>query len=88
MVSASVTGNTYGLAWARNSRTLYSAAFYKRGVDYGPSGSGAIYKLTGAGTPGSAGSLFVDLNSIFPGAAGTETHSFTTVPFQGSSCCY
>jgi uncharacterized repeat protein (TIGR01451 family) len=77
------TGNVYGLAWARNSKTLFSSAFYKLGVTYGPGGPGAIYKVTGAGTASPTTSLYVDLNSVFPGAAGTIAHNFSTTTVNG-----
>jgi hypothetical protein len=52
------TGATYGVAYHRQSKTIYQAAFMKRGVPVGPSGLGAIYKTPAAsGTP----SLFASI---------------------------
>jgi SdrD B-like domain len=47
--SGSDTGATYGVAYHRQSKTVYQAAFMKRGVPIGPSGLGAIYKTPAAG---------------------------------------
>jgi SdrD B-like domain len=47
--SGSDTGATYGVAYHRQSKTVYQAAFMKRGVPVGPSGLGAIYKTPAAG---------------------------------------
>ncbi len=77
------TGNTYGLAWSRTSRKIYTSAYMKRGVGYGPGGPGAIY-VTNPSAPAS-GALYVDLNAVFPGSVGPDTHSFTlggTAPNQ------
>jgi SdrD B-like domain len=43
------TGSTYGVAYHRQSKTIYQAAFMKRGVPIGPGGLGAIYKTSAAG---------------------------------------
>jgi protocatechuate 3,4-dioxygenase beta subunit len=42
-VLQTATGSTYGLAYHRASSKVFQAAFYKRAVDLGPSGLGAIY---------------------------------------------
>lgn len=76
-------GNVYGLAWARNSRSLYSSAYYKRGQIYGPAGAGGIYRTTGVGTGSPTTALYVDINAVFPGAAGTEAHVFGTTTANG-----
>jgi hypothetical protein len=47
--SASETGATYGVAVHRRSKTVYQAAFMKRGVPVGPGGLGAIYRTPAAG---------------------------------------
>jgi len=51
-------GSTWGLAYARTSGILYSAAFLKRHVGLGPDGLGAIY-ATNVKTAGT--NLFADL---------------------------
>jgi len=54
-------GATWGLAYNRNSRVIYSAAFLKRHVGLGPNGLGAIY----ATDPNAAtSSLFVDMTTL------------------------
>jgi hypothetical protein len=54
---ASSVGTTYGLAYARRTRLVYAAAFFKRHAGFGPQGPNAIYVLTRAGT-GSVVSFF------------------------------
>ena len=74
---SSNVGATWGLAWQRNSNTLFAAAMAKRHSSFGPGGSGAIYKLSIDPTTGvaSAVSLFVDMATITggPGDTGTIT---------------
>ena len=38
------TGSVFGLAWQRESRTLFLAAYLKRHAGFGPGGIGAIYQ--------------------------------------------
>ena len=38
------TGSVFGLAWQRESRTLFMAAYLKRHAGFGPGGIGAIYQ--------------------------------------------
>lgn len=45
------TGSIYGQGWHRASASLYLAAYAKKYVPFGPSGSGAIYVRHGDGTP-------------------------------------
>jgi hypothetical protein len=45
------TGSVYGEGWHRGSSSLYLAAFTKKYVPFGPSGSGAIYVRHGNGAP-------------------------------------
>lgn len=73
-------GATYGLAYQHASKSVFAGAFAKRKSDYGPDGPGAIYKI-GPGIDGNLGTsddtrgLFLDLNALFSGAAGTDHHS-------------
>jgi uncharacterized repeat protein (TIGR01451 family) len=98
LARAAQVGTTWGLAWQRSNKTLYSAAFLKRHAGFGPNGPGAIYKTT-AGADGVLGtgddvtSLFVDLATLSgvsvganphpPGNAGTNC--FTASPTLGST---
>ncbi|MFN8487364.1 MAG: SdrD B-like domain-containing protein [Caldilineaceae bacterium] len=81
LVDNTVVGATWGLAWQRDSRTLYAAAYLKRHATFGPLSSestGAIYQtsLSGA-TP--VTTLFADLNTIFgAGTAGANPHPSAT----------
>ena len=56
-------GSTWGLAYQASSNSLLAAAFLKRHAGMGPSGTGAIYKITPVpgGTP--VVSLLIDLNA-------------------------
>lgn len=65
-------GAVWGLAWSPLHETLYTAAFMKRHVGFGPYGPGAIYQLNN-GTV----SLFHDFGNI----AGTDPH-----PQPGETC--
>ena len=66
-------GSTWGLAYQRDTKTLFASAFLKRHVGFGPLGTGGIYKLTGDLTGGSSVTVqnFVDLSTILPGAGTT-----------------
>jgi SdrD B-like domain len=44
-------GTTFGLAYNRTSKDIYASAFHRVYAGYGPSGSGAIYKVATDGTP-------------------------------------
>ena len=71
----SKVGSTFGLAYQRESRSLFSAALYKRASGFGPSGPGAIYRTTpGAdntfGTADDQTTTFLDLGA----AAGVDVH--------------
>jgi uncharacterized repeat protein (TIGR01451 family) len=68
-------GTVYGLAYARSLDRLYVGAFHKRHAGFGPTGTGAIYRVdaVSSGAP-AAPAVFVDLNAVFgPGTAGTDT---------------
>ena len=54
-------GATWGQAYARTSKTIYSAAFVKRHVGLGPNGLGAIYATDINGT---STTLFADLATL------------------------
>ncbi|MEY4927656.1 MAG: hypothetical protein RI894_2092, partial [Bacteroidota bacterium] len=55
-------GSVWGLAYHKKSKQLFSAAFLKRHVDFGPNGLGAIYK-TDYSTASTPTSLFIDLQA-------------------------
>ncbi|HLF24848.1 MAG TPA: SdrD B-like domain-containing protein [Anaerolineae bacterium] len=66
-------GTTWGLAFQRESNSLFAAAFMKRHTGFGPGGSGAIYRIDR--NTGSV-SAFIDLNSAayFAGSTGADPH--------------
>jgi hypothetical protein len=59
------TGSVFGLAWQKESRTLFMSAYLKRHAGFGPNGIGAIYKtqISTAGNPSNP-SLLVNVSSI------------------------
>lgn len=66
---ANQVGTTWGLAYNRTAKRLYSAAFFKRHTGFGPGGPGAIYAIDPAG-PSIAATFTV------PGAT-TNAHDTT-----------
>ncbi len=78
-------GATWGLAFDGVSDSVYAAAFTKRHVGYGPSGTGAIYQIAmpSAATPTvTTATLFVDLGAAAGGAdfrgGGGAGYDYTT----------
>lgn len=59
------TGSVFGLAWQKESRTLFMSAYLKRHSGFGPNGIGAIYQtqINSAGVP-STPTLLVDVTAI------------------------
>ncbi len=71
-LKASEVGSTWGLAYERSARKLYTAAFMKRHTEFGPAGTGAIYQTDRATK---ATTVYADLNALFgAGTAGPNTH--------------
>jgi hypothetical protein len=66
-IAASQVGTSYGLAYARRTRTVYAAAFFKRHAGFGPQGPNAIYRVSRTGSGSVTGFFTV------PGAA-TNAH--------------
>ncbi len=76
----SQTGAIFGLAYDAAADRLYCAAYTKRKTQFGPGGTGAIYKI-GNATAASPGTptVYVDLNNVFgAGTAGTDPHPVGT----------
>lgn len=59
------TGAVFGLAWQKESRTLFMSAYLKRHSGFGPNGIGAIYQtqINSAGVPSNP-TLLVDVTTI------------------------
>jgi hypothetical protein len=59
------TGSVFGLAWQRESRTLFMAAYLKRHAGFGPGGIGAIYRtqIDNTGVPSNP-TLLLDVNAL------------------------
>jgi hypothetical protein len=51
-LQAQTVGSTFGSAYARSTRRVYAAAYFKRHAGFGPGGPGAIYNInrTGSGS--------------------------------------
>ncbi|MDQ6522996.1 SdrD B-like domain-containing protein [Nocardioides sp. LHD-245] len=64
------TGAVYGIGYRKQDKRIFSAAFAKRGIAYGPGGAGAIYV-----TPRDGGATTVWGTVPNPG---TRAHSFET----------
>jgi len=81
LASKSEIGSAWGLAYARQTKTLYTATFLKRHAGIGPNGLGAIYQVTNANTatPGTP-SLFVDLAAQGIDAGGSAAVGSPTFP--------
>lgn len=77
-IPASAIGATWGVAYCQQTQTIYTSAFMKRHVGFGPLGTGGIYAITGIlGTP-SATSYF-DVSTI-PGIdVGADTRTSVAV---------
>jgi uncharacterized repeat protein (TIGR01451 family) len=77
---AKQVGSTWGLAYHRTSRSLFVAAYVKRGAGLGPGsgtgfsdGTGTIYRITPGGS--SDGTPFVDLDDLFGASTtGADPH--------------
>ncbi|MEM7535732.1 MAG: SdrD B-like domain-containing protein [Chloroflexota bacterium] len=71
MATYADVGSVFGLAFDNDKDIMYSAAFMKRHVPYGPGGADAIYKIAN-----STVITFANLNSLVAGTpAGTDNHS-------------
>ena len=71
-IPANQIGTTFGLAYARRARRIYTGAFFKRHAGFGPLGPNAVYVIDSTGS-GSVTSSF-----IVPGTL-TNAHD-TTAP--------
>ena len=63
---ANQVGSVYGLGWHPNSNSLFAAAYMKAWTGFGPSGTGAIYRVDMTDASNPTTSLYADLNAIFP----------------------
>jgi hypothetical protein len=74
-------GSLYGVAWNPYANAVYTSAFVKRYVKLGAlsgESTGAIYVKNNPAATLPTASLYVDLNALFPGAAGTNPHPAST----------
>ncbi len=69
-------GATYGAAFSSTRNSIYTGAYMKRHVAFGPQGTGAIYDIDPAGER--PPSVLLDLNTLFgAGTAGVNPHNYT-----------
>ena len=67
-------GPTWGIAYARTSKQLFTSAYMKKHSGFGPAGTGAIYKIDR--NAANAVSVYADLNVLFGGnTAGVDSHN-------------
>lgn len=77
MGTAAQYGSVWGTAFSKSKKDLYTAAFTKRYVGFGPQGSGAIYitKLSGTGfTTAGAPALFYKFTDAEVGGSAETLH--------------
>lgn len=72
-IAASQVGTTFGMAYARKTRLVYVAAFFKRHTGFGPGGPNRIYVLSRAGS-GSVSTSFT--------VPGTATNAHDTADYN------
>jgi trimeric autotransporter adhesin len=77
-------GAVFGMAWQRQSRTLFMAAYLKRHASFGPGGIGAIYEtqISANGIP-STPSLFINVTALGINV-GTDPRTPGALPTQSS----
>jgi SdrD B-like domain len=73
----SEVGATWGMAYQRSSKFIFTSALLKRHSGFGNGGPGAIYKIDVSGA-NQVTSLFVDLNTDLGVSAGTDPRNQTS----------
>ncbi|MFD7645250.1 SdrD B-like domain-containing protein [Kitasatospora sp. NPDC059795] len=81
LATAPQTGTVFGLAWNRDDRRLFGAAFAKAGSPYGPNGPGAIYVTDPAAK---TTSLFTTVPDAGPTRHGGDDAGFIAAPGKES----
>jgi uncharacterized repeat protein (TIGR01451 family) len=85
-ITANRIGTTWGVAWARRTRTAYAASFFKRHAGFGPGANGVFDSASATSDdPGAIYLINVDTNAVInvltvPGA-NTNAHD-TTPPID------
>jgi hypothetical protein len=70
-------GATWGMAYQKSSKFIFTSALLKRHSGFGNGGTGAIYKIDNAGSTPTT-SLFVDLNTDLSVLTGTDPRNLTS----------
>jgi uncharacterized repeat protein (TIGR01451 family) len=84
LADAKEIGSVWGIAFQRETKKLFTAAFLKRHVGLGPAGLGGIYVTSMSGTPTS--SIYVDLeNAPFNLNLGASLLAGRTLPGNGTT---
>ena len=78
LATTAEVGSTWGLAYQSSSNSLFAAAFLKRHAGMGPSGTGAIYKITPVPGADPVVSLLIDLNATLDIDTGADPRTGTT----------
>jgi len=78
-MQAQIVGTTFGTAYARSTRRVYAAAFFKRHAGFGPGGPGAIYNInrTGSGSVSSTITVAGAATNSHNGANWTRDNDLT-----------
>ncbi len=86
---ASHIGSVFGLGWHAASESLFAAAYMKAWTGFGPSGTGAIYRVNLTDPANPSSSLYADLNQIFPATPATAGEDpYLTGVFSASNPGY
>lgn len=84
-VDASELGGTWGVAYSKQAKKIFTSAFVKRHVGLGPLGSGGIYMLTPSGATFSVVQFFDMDNNSFNSSSNpvTRTRADASAPAYG-----
>jgi uncharacterized repeat protein (TIGR01451 family) len=83
VATANQVGTTWGIVWNAKEGRLYASAFMKKRAGFGPSGTGAIYRIDPATQ---TVTTYADLNAIFGGGtAGTNPHNHADPKDNGNT---
>lgn len=67
-------GSTFGLAYDRNTGSVFAGAFYKRASGFGPGGPGAIYRISQGGA--------ISIQATIPNVGSTAHNFSASAPYD------
>ena len=73
---ASSVGALWGITYDVTRGVVFASAFHKAHSGFGPLGPGGIYAIDPTNPTPAGVTAWLDLNSLVPGIAGTDTHTF------------